>query len=186
MRTNALLSQRNQAFLGQALELLESMPASLYAARPAHFERGGVGAHMRHVLDHYDAFLDGLDSGRIDYDARERDPQTEIDIEIARARLRQTVARLVATFSRADIAASGAERKIEVAMDLGGRPSGNPSSSVSSLGRELQYLVAHTVHHFALMAVVLRFAGHEPGPEFGVAASTLRHEDEVNLGACAR
>ncbi len=186
MRTNALLSQRNQAFLGQAHDLLEKMPAGLYAARPANFERGGVGAHLRHVLDHYDAFLDGLDSGRIDYDARERDPETEIDIEVARARLGHTITRLAATFSRADIASSGADRKIEVAMDLGGRPSGNRSSSVSSLGRELQYLVAHTVHHFALMAVALRFAGHEPGAEFGVAPSTLRHEEEVNRGACAR
>ncbi len=186
MPTNALLSQRNQAFLGQALELLRGMPASLYAARPAHFERGGVGAHLRHVLDHYDAFLDGLDSGRIDYDARERDPRTEIDIEVARARLQHTITRLAATFSRADIAAGGAERKIEVAMDLGGRPSGNPSSSVSSLGRELQYMLAHTVHHFALIAVALRFAGHEPGPDFGVAPSTLRHEVEVNQAACAR
>ena len=186
MRTNVLLSQRNQAFLGQALELLAGMPASLYAARPAHFERGGVGAHLRHVLDHYDAFLDGLESGRIDYDARLRDPQTEIDIEVARARLQHTIARLAATFASAEIVAGGAERKIEVAMDLGGRPGGNQSSSVSSLARELQYMLAHTVHHFALMAVALRFAGHEPGPNFGVAPSTLRHEEAVNQGACVR
>lgn len=186
MRTNTLLAQRNQAFLGQALALLESLPAGIYAERPAHFERGGVGAHLRHVLDHYDAFLDGLENGRIDYDARERDPATESDIAVACARLRQTSARLATACARPDLVAGGAEYRLEVAMDLGGRPNGNPSSSVSSLGRELQYLVAHTVHHFALMAVALRFAGHEPGPDFGVAPSTLRHEEEVNRGACAR
>jgi uncharacterized damage-inducible protein DinB len=183
MRTNTSLAQRNAAFLGQALELLAALPASVYAARPKHFERGGVGVHLRHVLDHYDAFLDGLESGRIDYDARERDPATESDIEVARARLRSTIARMSVLVSKSESAPRSAGNAVEVAMDLGGQA--GEASSASSAGRELQYLVAHTVHHFALMAVALRLVGHEPGPDFGVAPSTLRYE-EASRGACAR
>lgn len=189
MRTNSLLAHQNAVFLGQAIELLDALPAGLYAARPAHFDRGGVGVHLRHVLDHYDAFLDGIESGRIDYDARERDPVTESDIEVARSRLCSTIARMSAVSSRPEIAANAPARAIEVAMDLGEPAQGNAVSSASSIARELQYLVAHTVHHFALMAVALRLAGHEPGPDFGVAPSTLRHEElnrELNRGACAR
>lgn len=47
--------------------------------------------------------------------------------------------------------------------------------SVSSLGRELQLLISHTVHHYAMMALVLRGQGIDPGPEFGVALSTFRY-----------
>ncbi len=184
MRTNTLLAERNQALLAQALQLLQQLPEELYSARPPHFERGGIGTHIRHVLDHYDAFLDGLDAGRIDYDARERDPRTECEISLGRARLSSTIARMGAVFARQDVGALGAQRAIQVAMELGGGPAGTRSTSQSSVGRELQYLVAHTVHHFALLAVVLRQFGHEPGPEFGVAPSTLRHE-ETSRGACA-
>src|SRR5688500_19983553 len=100
MRTNTSLTQRNAAFLRQALELVDSLTAEVYAARPRHFERGGVGVHLRHVLDHYDAFLDGVVSGSIDYDTRERDAATEADLAVARARLCSTIERMAALWSR--------------------------------------------------------------------------------------
>jgi hypothetical protein len=45
----------------------------------------------------------------------------------------------------------------------------------SSVGRELLFLSSHTVHHWALVAALLRHQGIEPGVEFGVAPSTLDH-----------
>jgi hypothetical protein len=39
----------------------------------------------------------------------------------------------------------------------------------------LQFLLSHTVHHFALMALILRAQGADPGDDFGVAPSTLEH-----------
>src|SRR5262245_50789129 len=100
------LAQQNAAYLEQALELLDSIPARLFAARPRHFDRGGVGVHLRHVLDHYDAFLDGVESGRVDYDARERDPATENDLVVARARLAATLRRLSQTLARPEVVAA--------------------------------------------------------------------------------
>src|SRR5689334_16636193 len=138
MRTNKHLAQRNAAFLEQALDVLAALPPGVYEARQRHFERGGVGVHLRHVLDHYDAFLDGLEAGRIDYDARERDPATESSVAVARARLTTTIARISALAARPESPLGGAAREIEVAMDLGGGAS--PNASVSSVGRELQYL----------------------------------------------
>jgi hypothetical protein len=41
--------------------------------------------------------------------------------------------------------------------------------------RELQFLLSHTVHHYALMALILRLQGFNPAAEFGVAPSTLQH-----------
>ena len=181
MRTNANLAQRNVAFLAQALELLDGLSPEAYAARPASFERGGIGVHLRHVLDHYDAFLDGLPAGRVDYEARERDAATEVELEVGRSRLRATIARLETMPTHA-----GPTGSLEVGLDLEPRVDGEPAPlGRSSIARELQYLAAHTVHHFALIAVVLRLSGQEPHGDFGVAPSTLRHE-RSGSGACAR
>lgn len=185
MRTNTSSTQRNAEFLGQALALIDALPEGVYAARPLHFERGGLGVHLRHVLDHYDAFLDGLTEGRIDYDTRERDAATELEVSVARGRLLATIARLRALGPGKDSHEVWAARKLEVLMDLGGLSATDSRSSVSSIARELQYLVAHTVHHFALIAVSLRLSGHPCPADFGVAPSTLRHE-ESSSGACAR
>jgi hypothetical protein len=46
---------------------------------------------------------------------------------------------------------------------------------VSSIGRELQVLSSHTIHHFALLAMVLRARGVSVDAEFGMAPSTLRY-----------
>jgi len=51
---------------------------------------------------------------------------------------------------------------------------GEPSSwSSSTVMRELQALLSHTVHHFALIGVMLQLNGFEIPEEFGVASSTL-------------
>ena len=41
----------------------------------------------------------------------------------------------------------------------------------------------HTIHHFSLMAILLRFEGIEPGEEFGVAPATLRYWQEEAMCA---
>ena len=48
---------------------------------------------------------------------------------------------------------------------------------ISSVGRELQVLSSHTIHHFALMAMTLRVLGVPVDPDFGMAPSTLRYLD---------
>jgi hypothetical protein len=54
----------------------------------------------------------------------------------------------------------------------------------SSAERELQFLLSHTVHHYALIALMLRTQGYEPGAEFGVAPSTLAYWKEA--AACVQ
>ena len=48
--------------------------------------------------------------------------------------------------------------------------------------RELQFLVSHTIHHYALIGVLLAAEGFDVSlefPEFGVAPSTLTHWKET-------
>jgi hypothetical protein len=46
----------------------------------------------------------------------------------------------------------------------------------STMGRELQFLMSHTVHHYALVAIILKIQGCNCAEEFGVAPSTLRYQ----------
>src|SRR5258708_40320826 len=47
---------------------------------------------------------------------------------------------------------------------------------ISSVGRELQALSSHTIHHFALIAITLRLQGFDVDPDFGMSPSTLRYQ----------
>ena len=54
-------------------------------------------------------------------------------------------------------------------------------TSQSSVSRELVYLIEHSIHHYAIIAIALRNEfGHVKIPaDFGVAYSTSRHKSNV-------
>lgn len=166
MPRNTPVIAANLHCLEQAIELLGRLPESAFARVDARHART-AGPHLRHVLDHYSSFLGGLPQFRIDYDARERDPRLETEIPFAIDRLREIVGGLL--ILDLDLL----ELPIEVRLESGG---GEPEGwSRSTVRRELQFLLSHTIHHFALIAMVLE--RHDiPVPEdFGVAPSTLKH-----------
>ena len=170
MSTRGVLAQDNVAYLEQALQLVSSLGDEVYlrSGQPAY--GSGIGSHLRHCLDHYSNFLSGLPDGRVDYDARARDPRVEQDRAHAAAVLRDLIARLQA------LAETPAERVIQVKMDCGDDCDPSAWWTGSTVGRELQFLISHTVHHFALIAMILRLQQVNPGPGFGVAPSTLRYQ----------
>jgi hypothetical protein len=48
--------------------------------------------------------------------------------------------------------------------------------SQSTIRRELQFLLSHTVHHYALIAIILKIQGFDCDEDFGVAPSTLKYQ----------
>jgi hypothetical protein len=46
------------------------------------------------------------------------------------------------------------------------------------MARELEFLLSHTVHHYAIVAILCRLQGIAVDDGFGVAPSTLRHRTE--------
>jgi hypothetical protein len=163
MPTAARLVRQSVALLAQGREVLAGLAPTVYR---------GPGAHVRHVIDHYECLLRGLPDGRVDYDARERDRLLEVDPAAARARLASLVRRL------GPLAGREAEEPLAVRLDLGVKGGRSADWTRSSLGRELAFLASHTVHHYAIVALLLRGQGVDPGEEFGVAPSTLRHRSE--------
>jgi len=157
------------ALLGQADALLERIDGSLLRATAPGFESGSVGAQLRHVLDSYGCFLSGLTDGHIDYENRARDLAVESEIDACRARVTDVRARL------GRVPDDAGSRPVRVLCDTDGCAGAPGVASDSTVRRELQFLMSHVIHHFALIAVILRLHDFDPGPTFGVAPSTLAH-----------
>lgn len=145
--------------------LIARLDDAVFVGRPA-VQLGAVGSHFRHCLDFYLCFLAGIERGLVDYEARARDAAVEADRRQAMAVAREVEDRLAA------VAPDVEERPLTVARHTAAANDGGQRSTV---GRELQFLASHTVHHYALIAALLRLQGVEPGEGFGVAPGTLEH-----------
>lgn len=165
--TGALLQpDGNRVLLRQGTDLLERLSDLLYSAPVRGW--APVGAQYRHVLDHYTAFLGGLAGGRVDYDARNRDEMIERFRSAALDATRRCLEGIAALAGQED-------RSVLVQTDSGAGPE-SPDWRPSSIGRELQFLCSHTVHHFALIKLLLEGSGVELSTEFGTAPSTLSYQ----------
>lgn len=156
----------NHRCLEQALALLDALDDDQYATRRG--EWSPIGAQLRHVVEHYQSFAAGLPTRSIDYDARPRDTR----IETSRLHAAEAVRDLIAQLAAA--ATVPATTSLQVTMECS-VDAAAPAHATSSVGRELQFLVSHTVHHFALIRLLLASDGVTLDPDFGVAPSTLRH-----------
>lgn len=174
MRLSLAAVRGNRHFLEQGLDLLRRVPPEAYG-RPVRAGWAPVGAQFRHILDHYRAFAEGWSSGRIDYDLRQRSQLVEVDPTVAMVQASQMIEALE------QIHVEDANRPLVVQMDSGG-DQGLPDWRPSTIGRELQFLVSHTVHHFALIKLLLEDAGVPVDPDFGMAPSTLAHRTREQAG----
>ncbi len=161
--------------LAQGLEVIERLPAELYASVPGELAHNGAGSHFRHVHDYYRCFLRDVETGRIDYDRRVRDERFETESAYAAEQLRDTIQRL------GELSAELTDREVEVRMDAD--PADPNPWSRSTVNRELRFLVSHTIHHYALIAMILKVQEFSCGDDFGVAPSTLQHWAAVSSAA---
>ena len=159
----------------QAIDLLDGLPDELFTRVEPPSYTSSIGAHLRHNIDHYHSFCRGYSAGRIDYDHRNRDPRLERELSLSKAVLEGVVADL-STLEEDDL-----EREVQVKMDCGH----HAQWSRSSIRRELQFLLSHTVHHYAVIAVICRTQGHDLPQDLGVAPSTLKYRQAQEKTACA-
>lgn len=163
---NSLLSA-NLSSLQQGIEFIQALPGPAYVRPCEDVFNSTIGGHMRHNLDHYAAFVSGLDSGYVDYDARERDPAIENEPKAAIRLMQQLIQSLE------KLEEESLDRKLQIRMDDGG----DSSWSHTSLRRELQFLLSHTIHHYALIVSIASRYGVSDFPDgFGVAPSTLHYQ----------
>jgi hypothetical protein len=164
------LIRANLHYLQQAEALLHRLDDEQYSVSAATFYNSSVGGHLRHCLEHYLSFLDGLEAGKVDYDHRARDEQVETCT-------RSAVDQVQAISTRLEhLRQSELPVGLLVKMDCG---CDDIEWQPSTFGRELQFLVSHTVHHFAMIGGICRSLEVELENDFGVAPSTVRHRAQL-------
>jgi len=171
------LALENALYLEQGLELLGELDEQLYRRTAPPIFTGSIGAHWRHCLDHYTSFLDGWQSGTIDYAARAREARLETDPTHASRRTRSVIRQLQ------QLEAAAGSALLRVRVDCADHSDTGPRESGSSVDRELQFLISHSVHHYALIALIMKLEGKFPAADFGVAPSTLQYRQTQKLTA---
>ena len=166
----------SMGYLRQGADLVRKLDDDLFTRSVGGRFSGGVGSQFRHCIDFYECLLRGLENEYlVDYAARSREHKLETERTAAADRLEQIADRLAA------IDADSLNHPLKVRSE---RPvAGIPEWCGSTLHRELQFLVSHTVHHYALIVALLGRLGYEiesKHADFGVAPSTLEHWNEAD------
>lgn len=143
--------------------VLITVPPDVYRARIAPAVSGTIGEHVRHALDHV-AALAGSDGVHLSYDGRVRGTRVESDPHAALL----DILRLKSAFG------SWRQRSLDDPILVGSimARADDAVASWSSIGRELAFVVNHTIHHQALIAMLLAWQGESVPERFGLAPST--------------
>jgi uncharacterized damage-inducible protein DinB len=162
--------------LRQGEGLLSKIDNEKYTQKLKPAFNSAIGGHYRHCLDHFQSLLQGLDADEINYDRRERNSRIENDREFALTETRR-VLRACQSIPTSFLACP-----INIRSQITYCSDESPLIG-STVGRELMYAVAHTIHHYALIAVMCGLLD-VPVPEgFGVAPSTLKYHAEQHKAA---
>lgn len=158
--------------LQQGETLLAEISDVIYTRKVPGAFNASIGGHYRHCLDHFCNLFEAAATGGLNYDHRERGTLVENDRFAAlnaTRELRESYEMLDPVFI---------PRLLLVTCKTSYSTSGS-QVSLSTVGREIMYSVAHAVHHYALIGVMGGIMGTTMPLGFGVAPSTLKHQAEA-------
>ena len=163
------------AVLRQLADVIRAMTDEQYRRKPVGVVSSNVGGHVRHCLDHVEALLAALEDGELSYDHRQRGTEVETNREAALDVIWSQERQLLAFPLHAE------SRPLRLSVMVS---SGLPPTEVeTTVGRELAFVLSHTVHHNALIAVMALTLGVPVPDRFGYAPSTIVHLEKAQ---CAR
>ncbi|WP_158971341.1 hypothetical protein [Paraglaciecola sp. L3A3] len=165
----------NEFSVNSLLETIQQAKQFLFAFDAKNYQlvinphfSSSAGAHMRHILDHYFALMDGVDSGVVNYNKRNRHASYESCPEKALSKWQEVEAWLL------EICNKDIHQELEVICEISVNETQNTSSR-SSLGRELVFVSSHAIHHFSLLSAMSSLLGMQTESTFGLAPSTASY-----------
>ncbi|MDR3456277.1 MAG: DinB family protein [Verrucomicrobiae bacterium] len=176
MNTDRELIQSVVETLRQGEILLAEISGESYTRKVLIAFNASIGGHYRHCLDHFNILLESAAAGDLNYDHRERGTLIENDRFAALNASRE----LRAGFEKLN--PDFLARHLNVTCQTSYSASGSQVSP-STVGREIMYAVAHAVHHYALIGVMGGIMGVPMPAGFGVAPSTLKHQEQTARAA---
>jgi len=136
-----------------------------------------LGAHYRHVLDHFLCLAEGIHTGQVNYDQRRRNRLLENSVAHARL-VTDSLINVLGSLSQNIF-----QQTCTVTYSVGYGESA-AEAVPSNLAREVIFCVGHAIHHYAILKLLCTGQGVKLPYEFGIAPSTLRHmETETTVKA---
>jgi hypothetical protein len=163
---STLIADARQVLL-QGLTLLFDLDDHKYSHVAGTPFNASVGQHYRHVIEHFQSLIRGLQSGDINYDARDRSVRLQTEVTYGSV-ITCDVLRVLKRHSDETLS-----RECDVINTVG--YGGGPSTFRSNAGRELAYCTGHAIHHYAIIRLICHQMGVTVPAEFGFAPSTLKH-----------
>jgi hypothetical protein len=124
-----------------------------------------IGQHVRHIIEMFQCLEKGYQSGKVNYENRQRDKIIETDKDIALFLLKEI---------------HGGLAKADKALVLEGVYNDDANTLMhfdTNYYREIVYNLEHTIHHMALIRVGLGELTKMELPEnYGVASATVKHK----------
>src|SRR5260370_6258080 len=142
-------------------------------ARPLEGPAGGkpaasLGAHYRHVLDHFLCLAEGIRTGQVNYDQRRRNAQLESSVTCARLVTEGLIDEL------GGLSGEILQRECAVTYSVGYGET-EAEAVRSNLAREVMFCGRHAIHHYAILLLPCAGVGMQRPYDFGVAPCTLKH-----------
>lgn len=125
-----------------------------------------IGRHIRHIIEHYQQLLVGARTGVFSYEDRQRDLVLEMKPRLAI----QVIKTIEEQFFCIDIAL---DQPLLLHTDC--------DKIKTNFARELDYLFNHTIHHLAMVNVILASLGNCLQDESDVHPATLRFKHSCAL-----
>lgn len=164
------------ALLLELRGVLSGLTQVEYTLKPVGPIKASLGGHVRHSLDHIEtAITNG--AGELNYDHRSRGTPVESD----RIAAIQKIDALFSSLAQPETSPmpQGAPLMLYALVSA----DGDPVAVQSSRERELLFAFSHTLHHNALIRVMVELLGGSVPERFGYAPATLTYMDS---NACAR
>jgi len=163
----------NAGYIFDQLEcLLKNLTEEQYCLSLEIFSGASLGKHYRHIIEFFQAVSLADQTETICYDNRLRDVRIEKNRMLAKELLLDL---------KNDLAQVDNEKRLTLIGDLASNENSENAFMITSLYREFHYAVEHAIHHMAIikMAVKQTFPEVNISREFGIAPSTLRHEQST-------
>lgn len=158
--------------LEQLQTLLGSLTSSEYNEKLEILNGNTIGKHYRHIIELFQSLFGGIDKKLINYDHRPRSVDLETNIAFCMDQISMIKDQISALKDRDFTLSLSSEISEELKIK-------------TSYNRELLYNLEHTIHHMAIIGIVVRqsLKHLQLDSNFGVAFSTIKYQQQL---ACAQ
>lgn len=163
------LGEACNEILGQLLFVTKNLKDKDYSQPILLLNQATIGQHIRHTLEFFICLVNGYKTGLVCYDRRAHDKRIETQKGVAEDEITRLINFIAGKPENKDMSLQ-ANYSLE---------NGKAISVKTNYYRELAYNIEHAVHHMAIIKIgILQAAPYiQLPPHFGVAVSTVRHNE---------